>query len=96
MIHTFLLAVDFSKCKMTLKGLDYNGNVSTTASGNYVNAGRVSTRIGIVTIQCKNKLVYTKTTVEILTIMTYGVTQQTETEDWTFVMFHSVVNGYYM
>lgn len=33
MIHTFLLAVDFSKCKMTTNGLDYNGNVSTTASG---------------------------------------------------------------
>lgn len=33
MINTFFLAVDFSKCKMTTKGLDYNGNVSTTASG---------------------------------------------------------------
>lgn len=29
----FFLAIDYSKCKMTSKGLDYNGDVSTTISG---------------------------------------------------------------
>lgn len=29
----YFSAVDFSKCKMTKMGLDFNGDVSTSASG---------------------------------------------------------------
>lgn len=33
MKRNIFLAIDFSKCKMTTKGLDYYGDVSTTISG---------------------------------------------------------------